>query len=435
MYCLYWKVPKILLISPHYPPSNLAAVHRARLFALHLPSFGWEPIILTVHEDHYEEQLDYELEQLLPKGQRIEKVSALPVFKPRLIGDIGLRGFFQLRKRALDIIRNEKIDFVHIFIPSFYGALLGPMINMKTNVPFGIDYIDPWVHEFQGSDRLFSRHWFSTKVSKLLEPLALRNISLITGISEGYYLPVLQRNRHLRGKVKTAAMPYGFENDDFEKALKPKGRGMLWTNQSTKFRFVYAGALLPKSMHLLKWIFEVLANAPQIAEHIEMHFIGTMKKSADSDMSWIQDLAIKLAIWEKTVFEYPSRLPYLDVIRHLQAANGIFVLGSTESHYSPSKIFQSILSKNPVFAILHQDSTAIGFLERTNAGVVLPISSSVNEVDFKKKFQEKLILFMNWTSSFNGTQLNLTAIEAFSAKSSTSTLVDALNLIHESKLT
>jgi hypothetical protein len=42
---------KILIITPHYPPSNLAAVHRSRLFAQHLPSFGWEPVILTVDEN------------------------------------------------------------------------------------------------------------------------------------------------------------------------------------------------------------------------------------------------------------------------------------------------------------------------------------------------------------------------------------------------
>ncbi|MBC7689412.1 MAG: glycosyltransferase, partial [Aquabacterium sp.] len=63
---------KILIISPHFPPSNLAAVHRSRLFAHHLPSFGWQPIILTVDEKYYEEALDYNLEKLLPPGLRIE---------------------------------------------------------------------------------------------------------------------------------------------------------------------------------------------------------------------------------------------------------------------------------------------------------------------------------------------------------------------------
>jgi len=88
------KLRKVLIITPHYPPSNLAAVHRSRLFAQHLPTFGWDPIILTVDERDYEESLDWNLHALLPKNQRIEKVRAFPVTKPRLIGDIGLRAFF-----------------------------------------------------------------------------------------------------------------------------------------------------------------------------------------------------------------------------------------------------------------------------------------------------------------------------------------------------
>ena len=88
---------KILIISPHYPPSNLAAVHRARLSAQHLPSFGWEPVILTAHEDYYEEKLDWELQKLIPESQHIEKVHAFRITKPRFVGDIGARAFFHLR--------------------------------------------------------------------------------------------------------------------------------------------------------------------------------------------------------------------------------------------------------------------------------------------------------------------------------------------------
>ena len=168
---------KILVISPHYPPSNLAAVHRSRLFAQHLPSFGWQSIILTVDEKFYEEELDWNLHQLLPKDQHIEKVNAIKITKPRLIGDIGLRAFFQLRKKAFQLVNEEKINFVYIPIPSFYVSLIGNYLHRKTGVKFGIDYIDPWVHQFPGSDKIFSRHWFSTKLAEFLEPIALKNVS------------------------------------------------------------------------------------------------------------------------------------------------------------------------------------------------------------------------------------------------------------------
>ena len=101
--------------------------------------------------------MDWNLHELIPENQHIEKVRAFPVSKPRLIGDIGLRAFFQLRHRALDLVRDEKIDFVLIPIPSFYTSLIGPYLFRKTGVIFGIDYIDPWVHNFPGSNKMFSR--------------------------------------------------------------------------------------------------------------------------------------------------------------------------------------------------------------------------------------------------------------------------------------
>ena len=54
LYIIDDEIKKILILYPHFPPSNLAGVHRPRLFAQHLPSFGWQPTILTVHEKYYE---------------------------------------------------------------------------------------------------------------------------------------------------------------------------------------------------------------------------------------------------------------------------------------------------------------------------------------------------------------------------------------------
>ena len=34
-----------LIVSPYFPPSSLAGVHRARLISRHLPAFGWEPVL------------------------------------------------------------------------------------------------------------------------------------------------------------------------------------------------------------------------------------------------------------------------------------------------------------------------------------------------------------------------------------------------------
>jgi len=484
---------RILIISPHYPPSNLAAVHRTRLFAQHLPSFGWEPIILSVHEDFYEEELDWELHSLLPKDQRIEKVAAYAISRPRFIGDIGLRAFFQLRKRALELIQSEKIDFVYIPIPSFYTALIGPYLFKKTGVPYGIDYIDPWVHHFPGSDKLFSRHWFSTQLAKVLEPIAVKHASLITGVSEGYYAPVLERNPHLKKQAITAAMPYGGEERDHEyvrgdvsresRDVGPEGVQHESFNPSTSstsstlqlsstpstlqlpqppstFNLVYAGALLPKAIKPLEQIFIALSNLyntstpstshvsplgpnvsrltshvsrltsnisrlstniSRLTSNVSFHFIGTAKK--------VQPLAEKYGLCNSIVFEHPNRIPYLDVLKKLEAADGIFILGSTEPHYTPSKVYQAVLSKKPILAVLHEKSTAVNIIKDSKAGVVVTMNGEEELDSLPIHFLEVLKQFQDFQHSFNSSKIDKAAFEQYSAKSVTGQLVEKLDEI------
>lgn len=419
-------MPRILIITPHYPPSNLAAVHRSRLFAQHLPNFGWEPILLTVHEDYYEEVLDRKLEQLLPAGQRIEKVKAFPVTKPRLVGDIGLRAFFQLRKRALELVRSEGIAFVYIPIPSFYVSLIGPYLHRKTGVQYGIDYIDPWVHRFPGSDRLFSRHWWSTQLAQWLEPKAVKQASLITGVAEGYYEAVLERNRHLRAQAVTGAMPYGGEVADHYAVKGGSSKPYLFTKNG-KLQLVYAGAMLPKAYAVLEELFRSIAANRAAFNEVEFHFIGTGKTPNDPVGYTIRPLAEQYGLWQQVVFEYPKRIPYLDVLVHLEAADAVFILGSTEPHYTPSKTYQGVLSGKPILAVLHSKSSAVAVVRSSNAGVVLAFDGEAGLHTLQEQWMGTWDSFLHFAGSFDQSQVQQQEFEQYSAKAVTAQLALLLN--------
>jgi hypothetical protein len=418
---------KILIIAPHYPPSNLAAVHRTRLFAQHLPKLGWEPVILVVHENYYEEELDWNLRKLLPKHQKIEKVKAFRVTNPRFIGDIGLRAFFQLRKKALRLVLDQNIDFVYIPIPSFYVSLIGPYLNRKTGVRFGVDYIDPWVHQFPGSEKTFSRHWISTQLAKWLEPKALTNVSLITGVSEGYYKGVIERNPTLKNTCVFGAMPYGGEKQDHQ-AIKGIGLKPYLFKKNNKLQLIYAGAMLPKAYEPLETLFKTISYSPELFKNIEFHFIGTGKTPSDPVGFNIKPYAEKYGIWQKQVFEYPKRIPYLDVLIHLETSDAVFILGSTEPHYTPSKTYQGVLSGKPIFAMLHVESTAATILEETNAGVVFKIYPQTLNQDFSM-LQTRFKDFLDFQSRFKTENVNKDQFETYSARSVTEELVKLLNIV------
>lgn len=357
------------------------------MFAKHLPMFGWNPIVLTVDEQFYEEKPDSILGQLIPQNQRVVRVSAKKITRPRIVGDVGLRAFFQLKKKALEIISNEKIDFVYIFIPSFYLSLLGPMLYKRFGVKYGIDYIDPWVHFFPGSEKIFSRHWWSTFFSKILEPIAVKHVSLITGVSERYYLPVIERNSFLRGKVVAISIPYGWDKDDLRLDSLIDREELLF-RKNDKIKFIYPGAFLPQSKMFLESFFNVISTNRELFRGVEFYFIGTGKLVNSDLTSPIKEIAEKYEIYEEVIFEFPKRLNYINTLFHITKADGIFILGSSEEHYTPSKLFNAFITRKPIYAILHHNSSGKKIIESSGWGIVSPFHYQESII----KFEENILI-------------------------------------------
>lgn len=417
---------KILIISPHFPPSNLTAVHRARFFANHLSGLGWEPIILTVHEAYYEEELDYNLQKLVPDSLRIEKVKAIGVSRPRLIGDIGLRAFRSMYRKAKDIITKEKVDFLYITIPSFYGALWGRWLHETTGIPYGIDYIDPWVHVFPGSEKKFSRHYMATLVSKFLEPIAVKKASLISGVAASYYQDVIERNPHLKDNCELVAIPFGSEKKDHEAVQAFDLQPYLFEPKSHKFRFVYAGAMLPKAYEPLEAVLQSISQNPAQFSDVEIYFIGTGSALKNARSYRIKSLAEKYGLWEKVIFEYPVRIPYLDVLTHLNAVDGVFILGSTEPHYTPSKVYQGVLSQKPILAVLHNKSTAVTVIRDSKAGIVLDFDGEKELDKIENRFSKVFASYREFARQYNFAEVDQSSFVEYSAERVTEMLVSKI---------
>ena len=420
---------KILIIAPHFPPSNLASVHRTRLFAQHLPRYNWEPIILCVHEKYYEENLDWNLYKLLPTQLKIEKVHANKLTKPRLIGDIGLRAFIQLYKKAKEIIKTNEIDFIYIPIPSFYVALLGRLLHKKIGIKYGIDYIDPWVHNFPNSNKLFTRHWVSKKIANTLEKIAVKKASLITGVAEGYYTGVIQRNPSLVNTCTFAAMPYGGEIEDHKFVHKFNLQPYLFQKENEKINIVYAGAFLPKSKEPFEQICKAIAESKGLYQNIVFHFIGTGRKNNNVEEESILPIAKKYGIAETIIKEYPNRIPYLDVLVHLSIADGILILGSTEPHYTPSKSYQAVLSQKPILAVLHKQCYAIKILQTSNAAVVLSFDGESELEKIYNNFNNLVQEWLLFKKEYNINNINYSVFNSYSANEVTKILSVELNKV------
>jgi hypothetical protein len=175
-------MPRLLIISPHFPPDSSAGSHRVRLLAPYLPDFGWEPTVLTVDPRDYETRLDPDLSALVPESLRVIRARALPHRWTRIVrvGDLGLRAFPFLLRAARKLLRDEAFACLFVTIFPVYTALLGPLLKRKASLRFVLDYQDPWVGSWgkssgpglDGAPDLKSR--LSRVIGEHLEPRAVR---------------------------------------------------------------------------------------------------------------------------------------------------------------------------------------------------------------------------------------------------------------------
>ncbi|MHB8121123.1 MAG: glycosyltransferase [Desulfuromonadaceae bacterium] len=91
------RMKKVLLIAYYFPPDFAVGGQRIAKFARNLPTFGWEPTVLTI-ADRYRDQLDKE---------RVNDLGSIPVLKSiRLpkVTDV----LQSIRKVVLAVVKNKK---------------------------------------------------------------------------------------------------------------------------------------------------------------------------------------------------------------------------------------------------------------------------------------------------------------------------------------
>jgi hypothetical protein len=361
---------KVLIISAHFPPSNLVSVHRARLLANHLADVNWKPIVLSVSPQYYEEKLDFDLEKLVEPEVETVRVCAISqkIARPLGFGDIGLRGFLGLFFAAFRLIKSQKIDLIFITIPSNYQSLLGRLLFELCHIPYVIDYQDPWVNESDLGERFLSKAGITQFLARQLEPIAVAGAAGLSGMTSQYFQSVIRRHPELQDRPN-CAFQMGFSKKDHQKVHELKVQPRRLSARSDVKQIVYAGALLPKAVEPMLCFLKALehVNRNQLgAIPIRFVCIGTGYESNNPQSHRILPLACKAGA-EEWVDEYPERHPYLEVLASLNLADGVAVIGSTEAHYSPSKIFQAVLARKPLIALLHEKSEALSMLQKAHA--------------------------------------------------------------------
>jgi len=365
----------VLILSPHFPPSMLAGVHRARHLARHLPVHGWRPIVVRAHERCYVEPGDPDLAALVPANLEQVRTGALPARLCRLagVGDIGLRAWPYLRRAIDRLIVTEQPSAVLITGSPFYPMLLTRGITRRFGVPVVLDFQDPWVAHQGAAYAVGTKAWAAHSLAVALEPSAVRHAAFVTSVSDVQNEDMSSRYPWL-DRERTAAIPIGVDPDDFA-ALRDRSVAVGETQfDPALVNFNYIGSYWPRAAPSICRVFTALAllrkESPSLASRLRLNFVGTDPTPGSAGVRKVLPLAVAAGVGD-LVSEFPQRLPYLQALGLLAHSDVLLLIGSDEPHYTASKIYPALMSGRPYLSLFHQASSAHKVLVAAGGGCAI----------------------------------------------------------------
>lgn len=362
-------MPRVLMVSPHFPPDTGAATHRVRLLAPHLPKYGWEPTVLTVDPRDYEERLDPELARLVPDDLRVVRCRALPATWTRRlgVGDLGLRALPGLWRTGRALLAAERHDAVFITIYPTYPALLGPALKRRFGIPFVLDYQDPWVGAWgrsvgggrDGAPDAKSR--VTRALARRLEPRVTRAADALTAVSRRTLDDVVLRHPDLR-RIPSHEIPVGGEPADFAYLGAHARANPYFDSADGDVHVSHVGTVLPLGLETLTAVLQAVAalrtRRPDLYRRLRVHFFGTSNERSPAAAQRVAPVARRLGV-EDRVTEVAARIDYLDALTVQAQSDALLMMGSSERHYTASRLYPGLLARRPILAVYHEESSVV----------------------------------------------------------------------------
>ncbi|WP_442590251.1 glycosyltransferase [Pedobacter sp. AW31-3R] len=368
---------RVLIISPYFAPSNAADMHRVRMSLPYFSTYGWEAEVVTVQPEHSEMQKDDLLLQSIPDAIKIHFVDA---FSKRWtskigLGNLALRSLYFYFRSVNRLLKTGNYDLVYFSTTQFPVCILGAYWKKVYNIPYVIDMQDPWHSDYykdKPKSQQPAKYWFSYRLNKYLEPLAMRYVGGLISVSAAY-LSTLRKRYPRLNRVPSSVITFGVLEEDFHIAMRHK-KNFSRLLQTDKLNVVYIGRG-GEDMHLsVTTLFEAMKKGqelhPDLFNTLHFYFIGTSYAPAGEGKPSILPLAEKYQLGRQ-VTEHTDRISFYHALQTVQDADLLFVPGSDDPQYTASKIYPLLFSRKPLIAVFHDKSSVIEVIGKCSSNAVV----------------------------------------------------------------
>jgi len=394
----------VLVITYYWPPAGGPGVQRTLKFVKYMKHFGWNPIVLVPKDGDYPTKDNSHIDEvtnthvvyhkffephawykkvrgmnkdepitstiLTDKSDSLTEKIAKWIRLNLFIPDARVGWLFSNKSTLESLFKNQKIDLIFSSGPPFTTHLLARKWGKRNNIPFVVDFRDPWT-DFV-SYQLNKRFFLSVRLDRYLEKKVVQESSKTIVIS-----PSMKKSfSEMISSEHIEVITNGYDVDDFEEIVDEKPKHFCWT---------YAGNL---DKNRVPYAF--LAALKEFNQHhknvISCQFIG---RQCEELITEIKRLNIE------TLCVLKAFMPHKDVVAEIQSSYGlVLVIDDVPNNKSflTGKIFEYIGAQKSILALGPTDGDASEILEESCAGKMFGYQDSESVVDFLKS---EYAMFLN----------------------------------------
>lgn len=368
-----------LLVAYHFPPfKGSSGLERTLALARHLPSHGWQPIVLTVTPNAYADTSDERL-GTIPDGTRVVRAPAFDAART-----IAIRGRYPrwvtLPDRwqnwiltgtlaGLAAVRRHRPSVLWSTYPITSAHFIGSMLSRLTGVPWVADFRDPMVEYV---DR--QQTWFPTdpavRAMRLrAEAAAAARASAMTFCTAGARDVCIQRYPRARQRHDCwVVVPNGFDETAFEDLPIPLPRP-----DGDPLTLIHSGTIYPTPDRdptcFLRALGRVLGTREAAARPVQVILRGSGVEVLYGEL--LRELGLDTVVRFEPVVEYRKAL------QEVCEADGLLLFqGHASNPAIPAKLYEYFRAGRPILALVDPEGETARALRDIGTGIQAPLDDT-----------------------------------------------------------
>jgi hypothetical protein len=363
---------RVLMVTFHFPPlAGSSGIQRTLRFVQHLPSLGWEPIVLTAHPRAYETTSE-ELLGEIPRGIHVERAFALdtarhlslfkryPAFMAR--PDRWQTWKWGAVAAGMRLIRSLRPEAIWSTYPTATAHRIAAALQRRSGLPWVADFRDPMAQADYPPDPATWRSY------KAIEEETVRRAARCVFVAPG--AANLYRSRYPKIPAEhMLVIENGFDEESFAGAEGPGANAPLIPGKLT---LLHSGIVYPVERDPTK-LMDALASMRNRGE-IDASRLCIRFRAAVHDQL-LRRLSEERGIGDLVQIE--PAVPYRQALREMLSADGLVLMQASNCNEQvPAKFYEYVRARRPILGLTDPGGDTAQAMRAAGATYIAPLDNS-----------------------------------------------------------